>query len=1524
MSSPNDRPTAPRRRTAHGAFVSTLSRLAPTTATTSAGTVEPYTPSTPGYPSLGSTLTSQAASLTASPASTSSAPAAISLDTTTATATATVAAPNMSLMSSPLRVVAGAADGATASLNTRASASTGVSSGTTTAGVSATSASGAPTTALDALEALAHASHDPTAVSTAVPSTTTATPTTSSNIIKPAPKKPLLARASASPSSAYTAPPIARSSSDPSRSREPQLRTAATSASDSSSWSLNYGQNSSTSHNSYGGFEALPASTSSYVSSSSYYHADVNASHFFGANAAFSFEDPSASYIRYQSQFQQAGTSIFNRVSGHIRSQALMGTAPILASGSHQSSAGSSAFNNSPVGSWSAENAFAGTSRRYNGESPLGGGRKLKEHSRAMRYSIGVVSRERGMVAMARPKEDGEGRVAVAGRACLRILKVPRGGVRRAVDPNASAISTASIAYRRSRSRGTTASDGYVGSSEDSAAPERRVERDGINEVLDVKLGSRLGGAHLFSDVAWGYAATSTKLATASTNGTVVLWDLNKDGSNRVDQVRHEHDRKVNRILFGGSTGSWVASGGQDGLIKLWDVREGPNQTRKLKTASPVKHLAFSPSSSQPWTLLAACASGTLIRFDVRNVNQRTGGVTDRIAGHTDACLSLDWRDGFHHERIDSAGGSRDGGWVVTSGLDRTIKIWDFSGATIATKPFRTLYPAQPAATVAWHPTKPTELATSPLSLLSEEGNSDGGDTLGGLDHAAAGWKTEIEVWDIRRPHFPKYALKTDEHPSAILYNDDETLWTVSKSNSTFQQHDINADSYVLLDSIPRATPAWSYDGTMSFIDEARTSHDVPFEFRSARIEDQIDQQGLEARRYQSTAYINTLQQFDPEFSASQFANLANSLVVGGLSFAEMCETNAKTYEYAERMDRCQFWRILKIWLEGTTPPESSSATPLKDGAPPSFKPDVLAAAASFGTSPHRLRFPHSSAYANSRWSVTTSPHVGPTDISNKVPLPDFAEESTSSETDSPHAEDHSQPTSRAYYPDLSSTSSDSEAESHFKVSAARKLSSSSSGNAVKAGLGGLTSLRPLNTNGSGLTMGRRSTSSTFGGTNLGGTATPIDNTLEASRPSSGSRHRTGPARPSGSSSENESGEEDGEGMSRRDRVTSLQIARSRRASSSTSDKRRPTQLREAFMAAQINGSRAVSADPTVVGLINSRRGSLAPPGTHARNSNDLQAATAEREQIELLILNTQRAQAMSRRLEEATEIMKRQIASVLQGFADDVSARYYSAVVICLLMYDSQLCAVACCVLQDRDVELDSLFVARVTQAYLGSLVLIFLSAFRFRDCPLTATVCCLTDSLNTAELHIAAASLQKYTPVVKLREKAQTSVTFHTACGNCGKALEGPPFNACVRCSARATRCCICQHDVDALLVFCAVCGHGAHPTCLALYSSAVSVNECSEPTKSPTPDRNFGTRRSSVASLASAYPSHPSTPGLLAPLRAWMWGEEGPIAEQSELRMSTEFGTTFAQRLSEQEELLAGCPSGLCEHSPCILAA
>lgn len=211
-----------------------------------------------------------------------------------------------------------------------------------------------------------------------------------------------------------------------------------------------------------------------------------------------------------------------------------------------------------------------------------------------------------------------------------------------------------------------------------------------------------------------------------------------------------------------------------------------------LKASSPVRHLSFSPSASQPFTVLAACASGTLIRYDVRYISRQNGGATDRIAGHVGSCLAMDWRDGFSCER-DTAGGGREGGWVVTGGVDRTIKVWDFSLATLSTKPVRTLYTSQPVSVVAWHPTRATELASCPMPSLGVAATGEGsasslGDEppttpVSGGDGAAAAfvkgepagrarfvdgnaWKNEIEVWDVRRPYFPKMAIKTDEPTS--------------------------------------------------------------------------------------------------------------------------------------------------------------------------------------------------------------------------------------------------------------------------------------------------------------------------------------------------------------------------------------------------------------------------------------------------------------------------------------------------------------------------------------------------------------------------------------------------------------------------------------------------------------------------------------------------------------------------------------------------------------------------------------
>lgn len=252
--------------------------------------------------------------------------------------------------------------------------------------------------------------------------------------------------------------------------------------------------------------------------------------------------------------------------------------------------------------------------------------------------------------------------------------------------------------------------------------------------------------------------------------------------------------------------------------------------------------------------LLATCTSGTLIRYDLRNLSggKSTTAMLDRIAGHVGPCLAMDWRDNFPSDGADR----REGGWVVTSGVDRTIKIWDFSLPILSTRPVRTLFPGQPVQDVVWHPSKGFELACCPMPTLgvaargADEAGSSSISIEGGKTNGTAGslWrKNEVEIWDTRRPNHPRVAIRTEDSVSglssflsflnakistemhrgislAILYNDDQTLWGTSKTSAVFNQYDVEADSYSLLDNLPPANATWNIDGELLFAGSARSS----------------------------------------------------------------------------------------------------------------------------------------------------------------------------------------------------------------------------------------------------------------------------------------------------------------------------------------------------------------------------------------------------------------------------------------------------------------------------------------------------------------------------------------------------------------------------------------------------------------------------------------------------------------------------------------------------------------------------
>jgi hypothetical protein len=378
----------------------------------------------------------------------------------------------------------------------------------------------------------------------------------------------------------------------------------------------------------------------------------------------------------------------------------------------------------------------------------------------------GTGSSDRGMLGLARRANDPASRnVAVVGKTYLKILKVPLARTASSTTLEDQTPHSTGGA-RRPRTRAHTQEEG-------DSTPSQVVE-----EVLDVRSGARLGPSYLFSDVKWGYGATSNKLGTALSNGSVVLWDLEAKGPNKVDQLKYEHDRAVNSIIFGGASGSWLMSGGQDGLLKLWDIREAKPASLILKASSPVHRLSFSPSSTQPFSLLAVCASGTMIRYDIRYTGRGGGGATDRIAGHVGACLAMDWRESLDSDYVSHMNGEeamerKDGGYVATAGMDGTIKIWDFSLASLSVKPLRTLRTGRPVKDIKWAGGQKIVACSLPSLSLGRRDEDEGedetsaGDGIGRrissevTNGSGSDWRNEIEIWDISRESFPQRCIKT-------------------------------------------------------------------------------------------------------------------------------------------------------------------------------------------------------------------------------------------------------------------------------------------------------------------------------------------------------------------------------------------------------------------------------------------------------------------------------------------------------------------------------------------------------------------------------------------------------------------------------------------------------------------------------------------------------------------------------------------------------------------------------------------
>ncbi|KAI9249009.1 WD40-repeat-containing domain protein [Sporodiniella umbellata] len=398
-------------------------------------------------------------------------------------------------------------------------------------------------------------------------------------------------------------------------------------------------------------------------------------------------------------------------------------------------------------------------------------------------------------------------------------------------------------------------------------------DKSKVTEILNLRAGAHFNLNYSSNDVKWGNNATKQKVATAATNGAIILWDLNKVGR-KSERVITEHSRAVNRISFQPENGNILLSASQDGLMKCWDFRD-PRNSAKFRfegKSESVRDVQFNPVNA--FEFAAAFETGTIQKWDIRNPK----ALYDRkLNAHNGPCLTVDWHPS--------------GKLVASGGRDRTIKVWDMSSDS--RRPLYTIRTVASVSRIQWRPGYDDEIAS--CALLTD---------------------SRIHVWDIRRPHVAKYVF--DEHdttPTGFLWTNAEELISVSKDKWFIKQGIQRA--YQPVNLLKRNGMGWNIHGDIAFaidkslrktfVDEALIPK-APKNWKKIGVKSLFDEEVIQYIPPQSCGIAHM-----PLFDFKSFCILAEKYSISSKNVALSCDQNAELAWKMGCYRTSQTWKIIEL-----------------------------------------------------------------------------------------------------------------------------------------------------------------------------------------------------------------------------------------------------------------------------------------------------------------------------------------------------------------------------------------------------------------------------------------------------------------------------------------------------------------------------------------------------------------------------------------------------------------------------------
>ncbi|EGX89435.1 WD repeat protein [Cordyceps militaris CM01] len=305
-------------------------------------------------------------------------------------------------------------------------------------------------------------------------------------------------------------------------------------------------------------------------------------------------------------------------------------------------------------------------------------------------------------------------------------------------------------------------------------------------------------------DVKWHENGT---VFTACATGRIFGYDLSRidtGGSEPLEYIQMQEDsRQINTLDVNPHLKSWLLAGSQDGIARVFDVstaaatRSGILTFRQrfspLKNNESIRKVMWSPRVGHE---MACCTEGgVVLKWDVRQPSRPVL----RINAHEKACTTMAWHpDGIH---------------LISAGWDSKLHVWDLGASgDKRQKPKWTITTPAPVSCVSWRPglwsaTAQTRRVAQVAVSYDESSNRRYGASV-------------VHIWDLARPTMPyKEIERFDSSPSAMLWRDQDMLWTVGQ-DGLFNQCDV-AYAPKSIDRLSTSAAAFSPQGdVVMFLDE--------------------------------------------------------------------------------------------------------------------------------------------------------------------------------------------------------------------------------------------------------------------------------------------------------------------------------------------------------------------------------------------------------------------------------------------------------------------------------------------------------------------------------------------------------------------------------------------------------------------------------------------------------------------------------------------------------------------------------